>query len=433
MKDNVMKKYLVIGVLALLLWISTSFIHSISEERRGRRAEVLKEISSSLTAEQKIGTPYITVDRLETFTEKGVSTTNRDHSETFYPASAEFSGTAAVDSRSRGIFKAQAYDLRWQGEAEFELPEEKTAFKSGDANTKVRALEPVIVVPVSAKKGLQSFPIVKIGSTGKTLKPRTCGSVICYDTGLTYAEAREAMKKISVQLQVSGIDQVTFESNAYTAQFTLQSNWANPGFAGSYLPTSRKITEQGFEAKWNIVKAQEIGEDSQFSTRFMEPMDVYTLTDRATKYSILFIICVFGGFILVEVANKAKLHPLQYGLVGAALVVFYLLVLSLSEHIPFIAAYAISSVASTALITVYLSAVMKSRKSAGIFSAALLFLYATLYVILSAEDFALLFGSSLIFGLLAAIMMATRKTDWYQFEVSSASPLKQATSSLPKA
>jgi inner membrane protein len=147
--------------------------------------------------------------------------------------------------------------------------------------------------------------------------------------------------------------------------------------------------------------------------RLVDPVNVYSQADRATKYGVLFVVLTFVGFALFELIRRLPIHPLQYLLVGLALAIFFLLLLSLSEHIPFWQAYVVSAAACIGLQGAYLSHVLQSRARGFGFAAMLTVLYAVLYGLLVSEDNALLMGSLLLFGLLAATMWITRKVDWY--------------------
>ena len=145
---------------------------------------------------------------------------------------------------------------------------------------------------------------------------------------------------------------------------------------------------------------------------FVDPVDQYLKSERAVKYGFLFILLTFAGFFLLEVLRRFSVHPVQYGLVGLALALFFLLLLSFSEHIGFAAAYAVSAVACVGLITYYVTHVLGSRAHGAGFGAALATLYALLYAILGSEDYALLTGSVLVFALLALVMVLTRRVNW---------------------
>ncbi len=213
-----------------------------------------------------------------------------------------------------------------------------------------------------------------------------------------------------------------------SSELRLQSNWPHPNFLGNFLPDERKITERGFSARWrstwfanNINSAFHyddgiLDEDKlpAFSASLIEPVDHYQLTERAVKYAVLFIGLTFMAFFLFETLTGLRVHPIQYLLVGAALVLFYLILLAFSEHLGFAVAYLLAGIACSGLIAFYLSAVLRGKLRGALFAASLLLLYGVLYLLLQSEDNALALGAGLLFAILAGIMLLTRKLDWYR-------------------
>jgi inner membrane protein len=213
----------------------------------------------------------------------------------------------------------------------------------------------------------------------------------------------------------------------------LASNWPHPGFTGEFLPRAREVDDHGFAAEWqtsffatNMEEALarcapsadannrscDTFRAQHFGVSFVDPVDQYLKSERAAKYAFLFIGLTFAGFLVLEVLRRHRVHPVQYGLVGLSLALFFLLLLSFSEHIGFAAAYAVSAAACVGLITFYVRHTLASRAHAFGFGGALAALYALLYGILSSEDYALLMGALLVFGVLAAVMVLTRRVDW---------------------
>jgi inner membrane protein len=226
----------------------------------------------------------------------------------------------------------------------------------------------------------------------------------------------------------------------------LSSNWPHPSFVGEFLPREREVTSAGFDARWqtsffatnleNVVNACASTAPAEpacaelmsrhFGVSFIDPIDHYLKSERAAKYAFLFIGLTFAAFFLFEVLRRFSVHPIQYGLVGLALAVFFLLLLSLSEHLGFGIAYLFSAAACVALVAYYVAHVVRDGRLGALFGAALGGMYGMLYAILSAEDYALLMGSLLVFGVLGVIMVLTRKVNWAQFgkapELGAASP-----------
>ena len=218
----------------------------------------------------------------------------------------------------------------------------------------------------------------------------------------------------------------------------LESSWPHPQFNGDFLPRSRRVDARGFHAEWEVsslasnAQAQYLGGMTSPSPRrsdatgdsaaagleaiglsLVDPVNVYSQADRASKYGVLFVVLTFGGFFLFELIKRLPIHPIQYGLVGLALAIFFLLLVSLSEHVAFGVAYLVASGACIGLLGFYLSHVLRSRARGLGFAAMLAMLYAALYGLLVSEDNALVLGAGLLFVILAVAMVVTRKIDWY--------------------
>ncbi len=233
----------------------------------------------------------------------------------------------------------------------------------------------------------------------------------------------------SFDLKLQGTGQLDITPIGRESLVTLKSDWPHPSFVGEYLPVKHEISDRGFSAQWsasffstnleeswkNCVTQSncQVFSSRHFGISFINPVDQYLKSERAIKYALLFIFLTFAGFFLFEVLKCMAVHPVQYGLVGVALALFYLLLLSLSEHISFSLAYLISSSACVLLIGFYVSHVLGSFTRGMGFSIAMATLYGMLFGLLRSEDYALLMGSLLVFGLLGVVMVLTRKLDWY--------------------
>jgi inner membrane protein len=166
------------------------------------------------------------------------------------------------------------------------------------------------------------------------------------------------------------------------------------------------ITERGGAASGFL--------NTDLGVRFVQPVDAYSQSERAVKYGFLFVFLTFVAFFLYEVLRRMAIHPIQYALCGAAVALFFLLLVSLSEHLPFLAAYLVASVACVGLVAFYVGHVLRSAKRGIVFGGLLGILYGFLYVILQSEDYALLLGALLLFVALAIVMIMTRRVDWYR-------------------
>jgi inner membrane protein len=230
--------------------------------------------------------------------------------------------------------------------------------------------------------------------------------------------------EFAIDINLAGTEQLSIAPIGDSNHVELTSTWRSPLFAGQFLPRTRDVNANGFTAAWDV-SSLATGNQTRLQTKPIEPIDLmtvslltpidaYKLSDRATKYGILFVVLTFGGFFLFEMMKELPIHPIQYLLVGFALAIFFLLLISFSEHIAFAQAYLISSAACIGLLTFYLSNVLRSPARGMGFGAMLTTLYAAVYGLLISEDNALILGSLLLFAVLAAVMVVTRKMDWYR-------------------
>jgi inner membrane protein len=251
----------------------------------------------------------------------------------------------------------------------------------------------------------------------------------------------------SLEIGLGGTEVLAFVPLARSNVFGLESNWPHPRFGGNFLPGQRQVSGKGFTAQWEVsslatnAQAQFLagrtvpsfdeatsmpgygsdhalgltsGDIDAVAISLVDPVNIYSMADRATKYGLLFVILTFVGFFMFELIRELRIHPIQYGLVGLSLAIFFLLLVSLSEHIAFLWAYLVASAACIGLLAFYLSSVLRSTGRGLGFAAMLATLYAALYGLLVSEDNALVLGAGLLFVILAAIMVVTRKVDWYQ-------------------
>jgi inner membrane protein len=205
----------------------------------------------------------------------------------------------------------------------------------------------------------------------------------------------------------------------------LRSSWSSPDFEGRFSPGNPRISREGFDAAWDIsslaanTQGHYAGDGTmkdgadEIQVNLIDPVNIYVQASRASKYGILFVLLTFVGFLMFELIKQLPIHPIQYLLVGLALAIFFLLLVSLSEHYAFVWSYLVSSGACIGLQGFYLSHVLRSRARGLGFATMLTALYAALYGLLGSEDNALLLGSLMLFAILAAIMVVTRRIDWY--------------------
>jgi len=233
--------------------------------------------------------------------------------------------------------------------------------------------------------------------------------------------------EFAIDLEMAGTEQLSIAPVGDSNHVELRSTWSAPLFAGRFLPRARDVDGEGFSATWDIpsLATETQGQLEEkpgtpidlMKVSLLNPIDPYKLSDRATKYGILLVVLTFGGFFLFEMVKQLPIHAVQYLLVGFGLTIFFLLLVSFSEHMAFALAYVISSAACVGLLAFYLSHVLRSMARGLGFGGMLAALYATVYGLLISEDNALILGSMMLFVVLAAAMVATRKVDWYKGRV----------------
>ncbi|KFN41190.1 cell envelope integrity protein CreD [Arenimonas oryziterrae] len=423
-------KALAVGFLTLLLMIPLAMINGTIAERQNYREEAIETIAQSTARAQSLAGPVLIVPYTDEYTsvvtdEKGRQTLTRNKVEqhwTFFPKTLAMTGRMQPDELKLGLHRVRVYELRSQLQARFlqELP----VATDGATRTVGR---PYLSLSVADVRGVVGTPVLTVNGA-RTALLQGAGAYR-EDTGLhaPLAAARPGDKLdlgVQLDLVLKGTEALNIVPIADSNRITIDSAWPHPQFGGSFSPRSRHVSEKGFDALWEIsslaasTQAQYLHDktgDSMDRLRIslVDPVNIYTQADRASKYGFLFVMLTFVGFFMFELIKRLAIHPIQYGLVGLALAIFFLLLISLSEHMEFWIAYLAASIACIGLLGVYLSAVLHSAVRGASFASMLTLLYAALYGLLVSEDNALVLGSLMLFVILAAIMLVTRRIDWY--------------------
>ncbi|AHG19320.1 membrane protein [Chania multitudinisentens RB-25] len=424
--------------LMILMMIPVGQLMNVVQERSGYRQSVVGQVSESTSRAQRIFGPLIVIPytlREERKDEKGeIEVRISQHQRIVLPESLLVNGNPNVEVRKLGIYQTQIYQGPLKFQVKFAQPELEDLH-----NSNVTIGQPFLMVSLSDSRGIKSISPLNGVQPQTKFEPGTM--VKGYSQGIHAPLALESLQKDGLEtnftLTLAGTSSLSLVPLGRSSELVLESNWPHPNFLGNFLPDERKVTEQGFTARWrstwfanNINSAflydnGIIDEDRlpTFTTSLIEPVDHYQLIERAVKYAVLFLGLTFMAFFLFETLTGLRVHPIQYLLVGAALVLFYLILLAFSEHLGFDVAYLLASLACSSLIAFYLSAVLRGKLWGALFAVSLLLLYGVLYLLLQSEDNALVLGSVLLFVILAGIMLLTRKLDWYQ--VADAVRLKE--------
>jgi inner membrane protein len=392
-------------------------IQNLVAERQQRRHEAVNGITEGWGKRQNVSGPYLAVPYERHWIEVKAETvdgklreirTARSESRMLRvpAASVDWTMDADIGEKARGIYKARLYTARLRVQGTIEAPAQ-THFEDGRSRYKWGT--PRLVVGVSDPLGIRA------ASGSHAFEPGAPDSGGGLQSVLrAYDFSNPGTVEFSIALELAGSEAFSLSPLGADASIAMRADWPHPSFQGRFLPAAHDIRADGFSARWKISRlaAQGIG-DAGASVSFVEPVGVYRQLERASKYGFLFIGLTFAAFLIFELLRRLAIHPVQYALAGLALAMFFLLLTALSEHIDFSAAYGAASAACVGLITTYLVWVLRSARIALAFGAALASLYAMLYALLKAEDYSLLGGSLLLFALLAGVMLATRRVEWY--------------------
>lgn len=440
-------RFITVGGLVLLLLIPLMMIRGAIHDRQAYRAQAVQRVSQSMAGPQQLVGPLRVIPWREprVVNEVGADgkpVTRTEVAEGYLfqtPKTMQVQGGLKPDVRRIGLYNVRVFE--WQAGLKATFDPLALTVVPGRSYGR-----PYLVLGLGDVRGLVGTPDFKVDGAPVTLESGT--QAMSERLHGMHANLPEILgdllpaSQVDANFRLNGTQSLGVAPIADSNRITLGSTWPHPSFAGRFLPNQRRIQADGFSAEWEIsslasAAQSQLAKGEGLLTRrddtergpladigasaidsvevsLVDPVDIYTQADRASKYGILFVVLTFVGFALFELIKRLPIHPLQYLLVGLALAIFFLLLLSLSEHIDFMKAYLISAVACIGLQFVYLSGVLKSWLRAGGFAAMLTALYGVLYSLLISEDNALLMGSLLLFGILAAIMWITRKVDWYE-------------------
>lgn len=463
MQKSLLFKTIIIGLLAIVIYVPLMMIQSTIWERMRYRDEAVRSITADSVSEQVVIGPVLVIPYTETWEEQTVDATTQkttkhlvsnNHKHYVYPNDLTVKGAIDTDQRYRGIHKVLVYTGNHQISGDFMLPDIASLASKDKTNASITQTEaPYVSIGLSDTRGLQNFPKLQWGD--QSFEFRQGSKLTSFQRGIHarldgMQTAKAGQVKFKMDLILDGIERLSFAPVAKNNQITLSSNWPHPQYGGRFLPSpkGRIHNDNGFSANWNIsalssnaqqqlsnlesasnavnpVTAAQVTRTQEestaasvpidvFSVSFIEPVNIYSQADRAVKYGLMFVALTFAAFFLFEVLKQLPIHPIQYTLVGLALALFFLLLVSLSEKISFILAYLLASIACILLIGFYLSYVLRNWKRGFGFGCALTVLYGILFGLLQSESNALVMGSLLLFAVLSAIMVITRKVDWYQ-------------------
>lgn len=430
MQIKLYQKLAAIAVLSFLLLLPLSMIEAQISARSARQAEVTRNIAESAAGAQTLVGPVLAIRYRERVQRKDTDKAGEvrheivERTHIVPPQKLIVDGEIETEIRSRGLYAARLFHLGARIAGNIEVPPQlglENASQLLDASA-------TLVFGIADPRGVGDDPAATVN--GKPVRFSTGTRELIPGQGVhvplgAVDLANGQRFDFSIPLTLTGSERLAIAPTANLTSVSLRSNWPHPSFQGRFLPTSRTISAAGFDARWQVshlardfnraLAAGRPGAGGEtLDISFVDPVNVYLKSERAVKYGVLFVVLTFAAFFLTEVLRRLPIHPMQYLLVGLALAMFFLLMVSLSEHIEFALAYLVASAACISLIGFYLSYVLRDWKRGVGFGAALTALYGALYGLLVSESNALVMGSILLFAVLAAVMVATRKIDWYK-------------------
>ena len=412
-----------IGFLVALLLIPTSMISGLVRERSSTRDEVIQEISQKWGDRQVITGPFLCVPFESTEMEKNGKSKSRILYVNILPESLQISGQIVPHIRYRSIYEAVLYQTQIDISCRFSLPKpdqlsvpvenfffDKATFSIGV--TDMSGIKENIIIQFNDQifKGGPGLKTTDIAASGVSCVVPLSPSSLKLD--------------FNTKLSLNGSQELQFIPVGEITSVQLTSEWTSPSFKGAFLPENPTLTDKGFSANWHILHLNRnfpqfwVGNQYQvhgsaFGLKLLVTADVYQKLTRIVKYALMFIIFTFSAFFLSEIIHQKRVHPIQYMLIGFAIVLFYALLLSISEHLNFNLSYALSALAITTIITGYSKAILRSYYFALTVFGIMVTLYGYLYIVLQLADYALVMGCIGLFLILATIMYITRKIDWY--------------------
>lgn len=354
------------------------------------------------------------------------------------PENLAVTAGADVQNRHRSLHKVSTYNMKMVIQARW--TPESLKIRPQNERTRISCAAPELILPISDPAGIRS---ASLGWNGQALPLKAGTHHSSYNRGLHAAmpdgpaQQAEGLEAV-LDLELFGVEDWGFVPVGDMTQLRVQSNWQHPSFGGQILPVERALGAQGFTANWRVSslaigngddlqKGQQVcaraseddWEKSQdcleaIRVSFVDPVNAYTLSDRAAKYGLLFIVLTFVSVGLFEVMQRLRVHPVQYFLVGSAIAIFFLLLVSLGEHLVFNLAYGVAATACVLLLTYYAVHILQGLRRGLPFGLGVGVLYGLLFLLLQLEQKALVVGSLALFTVLASVMYLTRKVDWYR-------------------
>ena len=419
-KESITLRIILIAAIILILLIPLFMIQSLIEERQAFRDEAIREVSKGWAGNQIVSGPVLSVlsSKEEKTNDGKTYITNLQTN--LLPEILNYDVELVPEKRSLGIYEIVLY------RAKIKL---SGAFKTEDLNKAIKGRkiqETFVSFNLSDLRGMQKDSQLKWNELNHNLIAGLKSNNVLNNGfhSVVPIDEKNNLYSFEMDLLVNGLDNLEFLPIGKTTDVAVKSSWNNPSFADAYLPTFRKVNEAGFTANWTVnyfnrAFPQLWNENayrvfpSAFGVKLLVPVDEYQKTMRTSKYGIMIIVLTFLSFFMIELFGKKAIHPIQYLLIGLTLIIFYSLLLAISEYLSFDISYLISALLVILLISFYVLSVYKSSRIGAVIFSALAVFYGLMYTILQLQDYSLLAGNIALFVLLASVMFFTRKINWF--------------------
>lgn len=447
-KSSLSLKLFIVGFLIAILMIPIGMIAFLANERENRQEEAFREVSGKWGNEQVVAGPILSIpykDKIERLGDAGVVIEEVIHYAHFLPEELNIKGMIDPEKRKRGIYEIVVYNANLEFSGRFLAPD----FSKWDiSENDILYDQAFVTLGIPDTRGIKENLNLEWNKEKYIFNPGVkTNDVVALgiNADIDLSQNKKDSHDFKIELSLNGSRDIYFSPLGRTTQVELSSAWPDPSFQGAFLPESHTINEAGFTAEWKVLELNRgfpqrflggldaagmiiqpeyrekmpsiaqsgVINQSNFGVRLLVLADEYQETVRALKYAIMLLALTFLVLFFYEAMRGARVHPLQYILIGLALALFYLLLLSLSEYIGFKSAYLLSAFLITGLITLYSKSIFKAWRPAFLEALILLFVYGFIFVILQLEDYSLLVGSLGLLAILSIVMFISRKIDWY--------------------
>ncbi len=430
-KGSVTLKLISIGIVILILLYPKSAIEDLISERQNMRYTAITDVTSKWGTDQVIVGPIISIPYWQ-YKEVEKKLIKTKYYAFFLPEELKIDGNLEPESRYRGIHEVIVYQSDLQIQGSFEHPD-----------FDVLNIDPAEIIweeaqvqfSLSDLRGIkEAIPII-LGNERLMFKPGlNCTNVL--SRGLSVPLTIDAKNQTSIpfdfDVKINGSTTLSFTPVGSETKISVNSPWQDPSFTGNILPANRNISEAGFTADWSVLNlnrsypqqwrgAAYSLANSDFGVELFVPANEYQKSTRSAKYAMLILFLTFVTYFFGEILGKRKIHPIQYGIVGLNIIIFYTLLVSISEYLPFNIAYAIAAVFIIGAVSSYSVSIFKSTKRGAYMGGFLVVVYLFIFVILQSQDYSLLIGSIGLFITLVLVMYFSRNVNWYDIKVPSKS------------